>query len=369
MPSVTVMLKPASGLCNLNCKYCFYKDEAENREKFSYGLMTPDVQEAVIKRVLAYAEESCTVVFQGGEPTLAGLDFYRRIVELEKKWNINNVTVHNSIQTNGCLIDDSWAKFFAENHFLVGISLDGPKEIHNLNRIDNAGSGTYSRVMHSIRLLNKYKVEINVLTVITAAVGKKIRKIYGFYDRNGLKYQQYIPCFDPIGEERGNHSFSLTADIYEQCLKTLFDLWYEDFISGKRISIRYFDNLLLMMRGYWPEACGMSGICGRQYVIEADGSVYPCDFYVLDQWKLGNFVTNSFENIEKKRSELQFIKASEAMNSDCLSCKWKNLCCGGCRRDREQLRGRTLGKNYYCSAYYHFFEYVYPRLYQISRMC
>lgn len=368
MPAITVMLKPASGLCNLRCKYCFYADETANRDVTSYGFMTPEVQEAVLRRILAFAEDSCTIAFQGGEPTLAGQDFYKRTIELEKKWNIHHIPIHNAIQTNGYLIDDEWAEFFAKNHFLVGISLDGPKEINDTNRLDANGKGTYTRIMHAVQLLEKHHVDFNILTVVTAATAKNIQKIYNFFSRNGLDYQQYIPCLDPIGEERGGHLYSLTPEAFEKYLKGLFDCWYQDAMRGKKRYNRYFDNLLIMMDGQQPEACGMSGTCGRQYVVEADGSVYPCDFYMLDEWRLGNFVTDDFDQIEKKRMELQFIKQSTHIHPDCLNCKWKNLCRGGCRRDREPFVEGTPGNNYFCTAYSHFFEYAYPRLQQLLMM-
>ncbi len=367
MPPINIMIKPASGNCNMRCKYCFYKDEAANREVPSYGMMKPGVLEAVIKRSLSFAEGSCTFAFQGGEPTLAGLDFYRRAVELEQTWNVNRVRIENAIQTNGYLIDEEWAEFFAKNSFLVGISLDGPKEIHDLLRVDAGGNGTFSKVMHAIQLFKKHKVEFNILTVVTAWTCKRVQKILGFFERNDLNFQQYIPCLDPIGEERGQHQHSLTPELYEKFLKDLFDFWYRNAMSGRKGFNRYFDNLLMMLNGQAPEACGMSGICGRQYVVEADGSVYPCDFYALDKWKLGNLVSDTFEEIENKRNELRFIEISRNVHPDCINCKWIRLCRGGCRRDREPFTENIIGKNYFCSSYKNFFEYAYPRLIEVLR--
>lgn len=362
MPPISVMIKPASGLCNMRCRYCFYADEASNRETPSYGVMLPEVQEAVLRRILEFSRGDCTIAFQGGEPTMAGLDFFRRTVELEQKWNVNGCAIHNAIQTNGYVIDDEWASFFAENHFLVGLSLDGPEVIHNANRVDAGGNGTYSRVMEAIRILEKHHVDFNILTVVTTLTAKNVQKIYHFFVSSGLKYQQYIPCLDPIGEKRGCHPYSLTPEKFERFLKGLFDCWYQDTLAGKQIYNRYFENLLLIMAGRQPEACDMQGACGRQYVVEADGSVYPCDFYVLDQWRLGNLVTDSFEKIEQKRTELRFMELGTLAHPDCLKCKWRVLCRGGCRRDREPFSENQPGKNYFCTAYYHFFEYAYPRL-------
>lgn len=365
MPAISVMIKPASGLCNMRCRYCFYADETENREVKSYGIMQREVLEPMLQRILAFATGECTIAFQGGEPTLAGLDFYRQVVELQKKHNTKGLVIHNAIQTNGYVINDEWAAFFAENHFLVGLSLDGTKDLHDLNRPDAEGKGTFSRVMHAAQLFDKHKVEYNILTVITADTARSIRKIYGFFDRNHFAYQQYIPCLDPIGEERGQHPYSLTPPLFEQYLKNAFDLWYQDFKRGRPKYHRYFENLLMLLAGQQPESCGVMGVCSHQFVVEADGSVYPCDFYVLDEWRLGNLATDSFEQIEAKRAELGFVQMSRYVDESCKGCKWFGLCRGGCRRDREPVVDGHLSKNYFCQAYYNFFEYAAPRLQEV----
>ena len=160
MPAITVMLKPASGLCNMRCRYCFYADEQKNRSVPNYGIMSEEVLRAVLTRVLDYADGECTIAFQGGEPTCAGLPFFQRVVELEQELNHKHVVIHNAIQTNGYVIDDTWAQFFSDNHFLVGISLDGPKELHDLNRLDGKGNGTYNRVLRAISILKKHCVNL-----------------------------------------------------------------------------------------------------------------------------------------------------------------------------------------------------------------
>lgn len=362
MPPITVMMKPASGICNMRCRYCFYADEQRNREVANYGIMTPDVLRAVLKRVLDYADSQCTIAFQGGEPTCAGLDFFRRAVELEQQLNHKGVAIHNAIQTNGYVVDDEWAAFFAQNHFLVGVSLDGPRQLHDQNRLDAAGQGTHSRVMKAIAALRRQGAQFNILTVVTSAAARSIRKTYNYFAKNGFDYQQYIPCLDPLGEPRGGHDYSLTADAFSQYLKDLFDCWYAEAQTGNLRYNRFFTNLLLMMTGRPPEACGMLGHCMPQYVVEADGSVFPCDFYMLDQWRLGNFVTDTVEQVNQARRELGFIEMSLEPHPDCRQCKWFALCRGGCRRDREPPAGGPLQKNYFCRAYYEFFEYAYPRL-------
>ena len=366
MPPITVMLKPASGLCNMRCRYCFYADEMAHRTTESYGIMQQDTLEAIIKRVLAFAEGSCNFMYQGGEPTLAGLSFFEQALEFQKKWNVNRVVIENGLQTNGYAIDEAWAEFFASNHFQVGISLDGPKDIHDANRVDAQGKGTYNRVMHAIQLLQKHKVEFNILTVVTRQAARSTGKIYGFFQRNGFAYQQYIPCLDPW-EEGAQTPYSLTAKDFEQHLKLLFDQWYQQAVRGDLQYNRYFFNLLAILNGQMPEACEMRGVCGRQFVVEADGSVYPCDFYMLDEYRLGNLVTDDFETIERRRQELAFVETSARIKESCKGCKWFALCRGGCRRNWEPVTGPDP-RNVFCSAYQGFLEYAFPRLQQLSRM-
>lgn len=238
--------------------------------------------------------------------------------------------IHYALQTNGYLINEEWAAFLGENHFLVGVSLDGIKEIHDRYRLDAAGKGTYQRVISAIRLLEKHQVEYNILTVVTAATARNGQKIYNYFKKNHFGYQQYIECLDPIGEEPGQHEYSLTPEKYGEFLKSMFDAWYLDMRSGTYVYNRYFENLMMIMAGQQPESCNMRGVCGKQWVFEADGSVYPCDFYALDQWRLGNIQENSFEEMDEKRDGLGFIQWSMRQQEDCQKCRWFGLCRNGC---------------------------------------
>lgn len=358
---IHLLIKPASGNCNLRCAYCFYADITEKRETPSFGMMSEETLEAVVRKALERAQGEVTFAFQGGEPTLSGLPFFRRFVELVRAHNTRNLTVHSAIQTNGILLDGEWAAFLAENRFLVGLSLDGTAAVHDLHRVDARGEGTHKRLMAAVRTLQAHKVEFNVLTVVTAKAAREIRSIYAFFRRNQLLYQQYIPCLDPLGEARGGHPYSLTPALYERFLKDLFDLWFADVTAGRFVYIRYFENLVGMLLGQPPEACGMLGTCGMQYVVEADGSVYPCDFYMLDQYKLGNLNTDTLAQIDARRKEIGFIEQSCAVDEKCKICKWYQLCRGGCRRDRDYYQD-GIGRNYYCAAYERFFEYAWPKL-------
>lgn len=317
-------------------------------------------------RALKYADGYCTVAFQGGEPTLAGLDFYEDLAKyMVACENPKRIRFQYAVQTNGLKIDETWARFWAENRYLVGVSLDGPKEIHDKYRRDRGGKGTYNQIMSGIRLLEKYHVDYNILTVVTSASARSGQKIYNFFKKNKMEYQQYIECLDPLGEAPGGQEFSLTPGQYEVFLKSMFDAWYLDVKAGKAVYNRYFENLMLIFDGHMPESCNMRGICGKQWVIEADGSTYPCDFYALDQWLLGNIREDSFEDMDRRREELGFIRWSEKIHEDCRQCRWLNLCRGGCRRNREPVTEDSTGKNYFCDAYKGFFEYAYPRLEEV----
>lgn len=366
MPPINLLIKPSSSLCNLRCGYCFYADVAANRELPSFGMMKTDTLEAIVRKTLAEAEEECSFAFQGGEPTLRGLDFFEDLIRFEENYNLKKLRIHHAIQTNGFTIDDAWAAFFAKHRFLVGISLDGTRRYHDMYRIDAERNGSFSRVWESIQILRRHKVEFNLLTVVNADTAQNIGKIYAFYREKDLLYQQYIPCLDPLGEERGQHPYSLTPELYGHFLCELFDLWYQDVIHGRFIYIRYFENLLGMLVGQAPESCGLVGICGHQLIIEADGGVYPCDFYVLDELRLGNYVTDSLEEIEAQREASGFVEESRGIDEACKTCEFFYICRGGCRRDREPLLDGQMALNYFCPSYKMFFTHALPRLRQIA---
>lgn len=366
MPPVHLLIKPASGSCNMVCRYCFYRDETENREIGSYGIMSDQTLESVVCQTFEFAERECTFAFQGGEPTLAGLAFFRKLVDLVQGQNRRKIRVNYAIQTNGLCIDREWAEFFRQNQFLVGLSLDGNKEVHDSLRFDRQGKGTFSRTMRAAQLFDSHRVAYNILTVVTASLARNINRVYNFYSRNGFFYQQYIPCLDAIGETRGGRDFSLTPELYGKFLMDLFDLWYMDIKRGRRVSIRYFDNLLMILRDTPPEACGMLGCCSVQNVVEADGSVYPCDFYVLDPYKLGNLNEVGLKEIYQNRLSVNFLRDSLAKAPECQGCNWKNICRGGCRRDRDLFDGKGLGLNYFCESYKMFFSHAISRLQELA---
>ena len=365
VPPISVMIKPASGHCNLKCEYCFYRDIMKKRETPCYGQMSEEVLQCVIKKLLAHAEKSCSFAFQGGEPTLVGMAFYEKVLAIQQKYNKNNVRIYNSLQTNGYSLDEQWASFFKRNQFLVGVSLDGGPKIQDLYRKNSTGEGSFYQVMKNIELLKKMGVVFNILSVVTGKSASLIKKTYHFFRKNQLYYLQFIPCLDPLEEEPGNREYSLRPEEFGTFLITLFDLWYIDFCRGQQPYIRQFENYLSILRGRCPEACDMGGNCSIQYVIEADGSVYPCDFYVGDQYRLGNLLKDSIEDIDAERKNKLFIEQSMQKSSECQECRYYKLCRGGCRRTRLDWEGH---RQYYCKAYKNFFDARLPQLLKVARI-
>lgn len=361
--NLSLMIKPSSSKCNLNCKYCFYNSIADEREIKDYGFMKEEVLEQIIKKAILYCGDgNCTIGFQGGEPTLIGLDFYKKLVELVKKYN-KNTNISYFLQTNGILINDEWAEFLKQNNFLVGISLDGNKEVHNINRIDYLHRETFSKVIRATEILKKHNVDFNVLVVVTPALSKKIDSCYNFFKKKNFRYLQFIPCLEPLKSKRSKNAYSLSSSEYKNFLNRLFDLWYNDVINNEFMSIRFFDNILGAFLGYSYESCDMNGICSCQNIIESNGSVYPCDFYTYEELSIGNIMYENFEDIHNKEKTISFIKSSVNKSIKCRGCKYRNLCRGGCRRHRENQNDDL---NYLCSAYYEFFNKTEKRFYDIA---
>lgn len=357
MPALSLLIKPASSSCNMCCEYCFYSDVANRREISNYGMISDETMEIIIKKAFAYADSMVSFGFQGGEPTLAGLEFYRRVIDWQKKYNQKRIQVGNAIQTNGLNINEEWAKFLHDNHFLVGLSLDGTKAIHDKYRKDAKKEGTFDRVLNAARIMTEYQVEFNILSTVNRDVAKNIEKIYYFFKKQGFQYLQFIPCLDELesGERR---EYSLTAADYGDFLKRLFKLWYVDINTNHPMSIRYFDNLVMMAGGYPPESCGMAGSCSCYYMIEADGSVYPCDFYVTDEWRIGNIVTNGWEEMSSTSTAKKFVEISRQVAEECRKCPYFGICRGGCRRNREPISIGENRLNELCPAFREFFSYA-----------
>ena len=372
MPPVSLMIKPASSNCNLRCKYCFYHDLASCREMPSHGMMTLGILEDILKKAFEFADGSMVMIsFQGGEPLLAGKDFFRGFASMLPRLNTKRSAVHVGVQTNGTLIDEEWCDIFLKNRYLVGLSLDGDA-VTNVLRIDAKGEDTFDRVYSAAKMLQAKKVDFNILTVITKPVVDNISRVYSFFRKNKFKHLQFIPCLKPLGMpkadtpesfyENGDEAenmmnaedFHINAEDYEIFLKKAFSLYTRDYIDGRYTSIRLFDNFVRLAHSQRAEQCGMNGHCTHQYVIEADGEVYPCDFYCTDEYSLGNILDTDFAKLERSPKAIKFIEESLGIEEKCKECNYYRLCKNGCKRERIDLDK--------CTAYKNFFPYALPHL-------
>lgn len=367
MGHVVFLIKPASSLCGLRCRYCFYEDEASHRDQPSMGLMREETAEALIREGygLAGAGGSVSFVFQGGEPTLAGLPFFRQFVLTAKARRPAGVRIAFSIQTNGMALDEEWAEFFRAEDFLVGLSIDGCKDLHNAHRVDAGGSGTWNAVRRAAELLQRRGVKVNALCVVTAQCARSPQKVYQSLKKLGFGYMQFIACLDPIGEERGRRQWSLDPEAYGDFLCRLFDLWYQDWERGDYHSVRLFDDYIHLLLGEPGSACATCGQCGSYFVVEGDGSVYPCDFYVLDRWRAGRLGESSLAEIAGGPAFRDFLAWGREKPAECADCPWRRLCNGGCKNDWVQADDGP--HNYYCGSFRKLFRYAGERMLRIAR--
>lgn len=365
IPHMNVLIKPASGACNMRCAYCFYADESAHRSIENYGMMSYVTLSNVVRKSILCASHSVTFAFQGGEPTLRGLDFFKELVRLEHKFNHKSIQIFNTVQTNGYALDEEWCQFFHDHNFLVGLSIDGTKDLHDAYRHDPANHPTYERIKKNAILLAQHQVNFNILTVVNRDVADAARQIYQAYRKNHWDYMQFIPCLAPLDTDR-TPTFSPSPAAYGKFLCELFDCWYADVITGNPSYIRTFENYLGILIGMAPESCDMRGLCSIQHVVEADGSVYPCDFYVLDDYYIGNFNTDTIADITRRCQNLQFIEKSQKLPPACKDCPYFNLCHGGCMRHRipDPVSGQPT--NCFCESFRMFFSYSLPRLQDLA---
>ena len=349
----SLLCKPVSAECNLACQYCFYR----RVEKIYPGshLMSDEVLEAVIKQFLGLGLAQSVFSWQGGEPTLAGLDFFQKVVRLQEKLGRGGQAVGNALQTNGILIDDDWARFLAKYNFLVGVSLDGPKEIHNKFRRSKGGQGSFDRVMAGISALRRHNVAFNILTLVTSANERRGRKVYRFLRENGSNFLQFIPCVEKAPNGDSLASFSVTPERYGEFLCELFDEWVKDY---PKVSIRLFDSLLeYHLYGRMP-LCVLGSSCDGYLLIEHNGDVYPCDFFVQKKWRLGNLLEEDLLSTFNSPRRGGFSKMKALVLEGCEGCQWRPVCYGGCLKDRERCGDPLKVPSPLCPGYRKFFEHT-----------
>lgn len=368
MRFLNFLIKPASSLCNLRCRYCFYADEAAHRATPSLGIMADGTVDALLTEAFCTVEPGGAVsfAFQGGEPTVAGLEFFRQFAAKARARCPKGVELRFSIQTNGTLLDEEWAEFFRQERFLVGLSLDGFKDLHDRCRVDAEGAGTWNRAARAARLLQKHQVEVNALCVVTGPCARSPEKAYNSLKKLGFRYLQFIACLDPIGVPRGSMPYSLTPEAYGRFLCRLFDLWYADWAAGQYCSVRLFDDYVHVLLGDGASTCATCGRCGAYFVAEADGSVYPCDFFVLDEWRMGRLGETPLSAMANGERAAAFLQWGREKPAECAGCRWRAVCGGGCKNDWvTDAAGQP--HNYLCKAFDMLLTHAAPRLAAVAR--
>jgi uncharacterized protein len=348
LPS-SLLVKPVSANCNLDCEYCFYKRKKRLFPRAK--VMTDEVLEEMTSQFMDIRTSQASFSWQGGEPLLAGLDFYGRAVELQQKHGRGH-TVSNAFMTNGTLLDAQWVDFFRDYRFLVGISLDGPRRLHDVYRRKPDGSPTFDLVMKGIGLLKGAGVDFNVLTVVNDVNVDHPEEIYDFLIENDIKHMQFVPCYEIDPETGQGQPFNVSSDSYGEFLCRVFDLWKRDFPD---VYIRMFNSVLAMRLGREHGLCTLGPRCGEYVVIEHNGDVYPCDFFVERDTYLGNIMEESLGKIVEKTALREFSRQKSRLDRGCQQCEWVDLCFGGCQYHRKGPGHER--RSYFCPSYKRFFEY------------
>ena len=354
-PLNEILVKPAGPDCNMACAYCFYR-EKENLFPAGSHRMSEGVLDAVLRQFLQNGDGAgLSIGWQGGEPTLMGLPFFEKAMVLEERYGQGR-EIGNGLQTNGILINRNWTQFFKQYRFLIGLSIDGPEAVHDRHRRLAGGGPTWARVTDSAKMLLDEGVQVNALAVVTDHSSRLADEIYASLKELGLTYMQFIPCVEtglPIQE-----SIPVAPEAYGAFLCRIFDLWRADFRQGVQTSsVRFFESLLISYAGFPPPECTLHRECGSYVVVEHNGDVFSCDFFVEPAWKLGNVTTGSLAAMLRSQRQADFGKMKADLNALCRDCKWLSKCRGGCTRDRlREARGPQ--PSYLCAAYRMFFEHA-----------
>lgn len=364
LQSISLLLKPISGLCNLSCAYCFYRRVKDLYPEIPAKMSRP-AAETVIRKTLFADAPTNSFCWQGGEPLLMGLDFFRDAVAFQKKYARPGQAIENSIQTNGLFLDDQWCEFLRKENFLVGISLDGPAPIHDFYRKDHAQKGTFTEVMQSIGLMKKHGVEFNILCLLTDRNIKSPVELYNFFRSHDFKFLQFINCFENDDTSGMLKSFSVRGEETGEFYIKLFDKWFgKDFFD---VSIRFFEDILLYLVDGIKVSCCYNNKCSGYLVVEHNGDCYPCDFFVFREWKIGNLIESGIRTIMSSplRSRFAFLKAD--LPEACRECRIVTFCMGDCTRFRYLPETGYRNVSEYCTAIrrvYHHIELHLPEIRQ-----
>ncbi|MCQ2167875.1 MAG: anaerobic sulfatase maturase [Bacteroidales bacterium] len=345
--SFGTMVKPAGSACNLNCRYCYYLEKAglyRGREP----LMSDELLDTYVRQYLE-ANETGEVTFcwHGGEPLLSGIDFFRKALKLQRKY-ADGRKVFNTLQTNGTKVDENWCCFFRDNEFLVGISIDGPRDIHDGYRKSKSGNSTFDSVLRAISLFKRFGVEFNTLSVVNNLSEGRGAEIYRFF-RNEIesRYMQFLPAANKT------LPWAVSSTGYGDFLCDVFDEWIRQDVGEYYVQI--FDATLAQWCGLTPGVCSINEICSDSLTVEHNGDVYPCDHFVSPEYRLGNIKENSLREIFESKERIDFaLSKRNSLPADCLKCKYNFACHGECPEHR------VAGKNVLCSGLKAYFSHVSP---------
>ena len=363
-PAFHVMLKPRGAICNLNCAYCYYLSK-ERLYPGGHFRMTDDLLETFTRQYLeAQRVPEVTFGWQGGEPTLMGLDFFRRAVELQEKYRRPGMKVINALQTNGTTLDDEWCRFFQAHDFLIGLSLDGPQELHDAYRLDKGGGRSFDRVMAGLSLLKKHRVEFNILTCVHAANADHPLEVYRFFrDEVGAQFIQFIPIVErdnDTGFQKGERitARSVSGRQYGNFLIAIFEEWVRRDVG--RIFVQIFDVALAAWVGQRPGLCIFEETCGTALALEYNGDLYACDHFVEPGFKLGNVQANPLAEMVGSDQQRAFgLNKRDTLPRYCRECEVRFVCNGGCPKNRVlRTPNGEPGLNYLCAGYKAFFTHV-----------
>lgn len=370
-----VMAKPTGSVCNIDCTYCFYLEkEALYPERNTRWQMSDETLERYIcQHIDAQSGDNVTFAWQGGEPTMMGLAFFRRVIALCDKYADGKKITH-ALQTNGILLDDAWARFFAEHRFLIGLSIDGPAPLHNQYRVNRAGKGTHDRVMAAMALLKAHHVEFNTLTVVGKHNVEHALEVYEFLVAAGSRYIQFIPLVERLSNDASSAlqlvlpgesaarlaPWTVPSWQFGDFLCQIFDLWVRRDVE--RVSVQMFDVAMAAWTGQPPVLCVHSATCGHAFALESNGDLYNCDHFVYPEHKLGNIHQQTIHELNHSEQAIAFGQAKEArLTTDCRRCEFRPVCHGGCPKHRFAVSpGGHPGHNYLCAGYKHFFKHITP---------
>ena len=363
-----IMLKPAGSLCNLECAYCYYLDKAD-----IYGGREPrmdlEMLETVIREYIAANDvPEVTFNWHGGEPLVLGLDFYRHAMDLERKY-ADGKTVFNTLQTNGTLLTPEWADFLRENRFLVGISIDGPRDIHDKYRKDKGGAGTFDKVLRGISLLRTHGVEFNTMSTVNKVSEGRGLEVYRFLKSIGSRYMQFMPVVEhvkqrrivsPAAEGARLAPWSVSSRGFGQFMCDIFDEWVRNDVG--RTFVGLFDATLANWCGVMPGTCAYDRTCGGNSVIEHNGDLYPCDHFVYPQYRLGNITETPIRAMMESPRQVKFgIDKRNSLPAKCFRCQYLHLCNGECPKHRfNRTESGETGLSALCEGYFRFYEHTAP---------